>query len=1018
MSLQLPDPAAKYRPSPFWSWNADLKPEELRWQIRKMHEAGLGGFFMHARGGLQTAYLSKEWMQCVEASLDEAGILGMDAWLYDENGWPSGFGGGLVNGLGVDYQAKYLRKEIIDAQAAAKKENTIAFFSENGSVYYGDSLPEDISGNVMRCYFDVNPYYVDNLDRKVVAEFIRVTHQHYYENIPPQLLKHLRGIFTDEPQLSRDGTPWSFILEEEYKKEYACELRPLLSALFTDLPESSQTRIRFWKLCSKLFAEAFMKQIGDWCKAHNWELTGHHVLEESFAYQTSANGSMMPQYRYYTLPGVDHLCRRDSSDMASVQLLSVGQQYGLKQLLTESFALSGWACNFTGMRWLYQRQLANGINYLCQHLESYSLRGRRKRDYPQSSFYHQPWWEDYKLLNDYFSKVGMLLAEGSVKAPVLVVHPISSMWKRFTGTYPADILNCIYQQGLEKLTKELNARFIQHHYADEIIVDECGSVDNGIFTVGQASYEMVLIPRLTNISRKIFELLKKFRRQGGKIAVIKESVRMGKFTIDGIEADAEELDFFNTLPAFDSETSIAMYAENNVEKWVEVTENGVPTTMIAGTWRDIEISGIKGRFYYLVNNNYRSGAKTKITLPFTDKAVAVIDQLDGTFRKINTLSKENGKTVFNCNFGSADALMLFVSDRMTTDFLPEMNRFDCDAQAVRILPERAWQIAKISDNILTLDRCRYRVDGGKWDEADAIDVQTRLLDLERSCDLELEFDFFTDEDFDFTRPVDLAVEEPEKFKFTLNGVSFEPEKKGYLFDKAFERITLPVNLKQGKNTIGMKTRFEQDPETYETIRKARIFESEYNKLTFNTEIESIYLCGEFSVRHNGDVVSLANDASRLKGNFSLGSPLKCERVNCSKLITEGMPFFAGKLTLRNGFTLTSEELKNINFLSFDIKGANSVKVKINGIDCGGAYWEPFAVPVRHALQTGMNTIELELVISLRNMLGPHHLQVGESFNVSTLSFNREPTLIRNEPPLSTPEFCMLDFGIANLKFTR
>jgi uridine kinase len=36
MNIQLPDPAAKYRPSPFWSWNADLKPEELRRQIRLM----------------------------------------------------------------------------------------------------------------------------------------------------------------------------------------------------------------------------------------------------------------------------------------------------------------------------------------------------------------------------------------------------------------------------------------------------------------------------------------------------------------------------------------------------------------------------------------------------------------------------------------------------------------------------------------------------------------------------------------------------------------------------------------------------------------------------------------------------------------------------------------------------------------------------------------------------------------------------------------------------------------------
>ena len=70
--IDLADPPARYRPIPFWSWNEKLDPEELRRQVREMAAAGLGGFFMHARGGLQTVYLSEEWMACVEASLDEA----------------------------------------------------------------------------------------------------------------------------------------------------------------------------------------------------------------------------------------------------------------------------------------------------------------------------------------------------------------------------------------------------------------------------------------------------------------------------------------------------------------------------------------------------------------------------------------------------------------------------------------------------------------------------------------------------------------------------------------------------------------------------------------------------------------------------------------------------------------------------------------------------------------------------------------------------------------------------------
>ena len=162
---------------------------------------------------------------------------------------------------------------------------------------------------------------------------------------------------------------------------------------------------------------------------------------------------------------------------------------------------------------------------------------------------------------------------------------------------------------------------------------------------------------------------------------------------------------------------------------------------------------------------------------------------------------------------------------------------------------------------------------------------------------------------------------------------------------------------------------------------------------------------------------LAGEASRLKGSFSLGAPLKYAKVDSGNLVTGGLPFFAGKVTLKNTFSLTPEETAEINFFTCHPKGSNSIKVRINGENCGGAFWEPFAVPVKGKLQPGINTIEIELVISLRNMLGPHHLQAGEHYWIGTLSFNHEPDILQRKPAPSTPEYCMVDFGITNIKFT-
>ena len=93
---------------PFWSWNYRLEKKELVRQIELMKESGIEGFFMHARGGLKTEYMGEDWFDCIKACMDKADELNMEAWAYDENGWPSGFASGAVPKKSVDFQQKGL----------------------------------------------------------------------------------------------------------------------------------------------------------------------------------------------------------------------------------------------------------------------------------------------------------------------------------------------------------------------------------------------------------------------------------------------------------------------------------------------------------------------------------------------------------------------------------------------------------------------------------------------------------------------------------------------------------------------------------------------------------------------------------------------------------------------------------------------------------------------------------------------------------------------------------------------
>ncbi|MBR5505414.1 MAG: glycoside hydrolase, partial [Clostridia bacterium] len=273
----------KYRPIPFWSWNEKLDLAETDEQIDKMNAQGMGGFFMHARGGLQTEYMGSEWFDNVRLCAQKCKENGMLAWAYDENGWPSGFGGGLVNGKGEEYQQKYLRFE----KGEKHTERTIA----NTDGYH--------------FYYDVNPFYVDTLDAKVTLEFLDSVYTPYYEKFGSEL----EGFFTDEPQISQNGIPWSLIMPDEYLSAYGEDLLKVLPELFLETGTYKDTRVKFWHLVTELFSKNFMKPIYERCNEYGYKLTGHLVLEEDLYRQLVCNGACMPHYEYFTIPGMDWLGR-------------------------------------------------------------------------------------------------------------------------------------------------------------------------------------------------------------------------------------------------------------------------------------------------------------------------------------------------------------------------------------------------------------------------------------------------------------------------------------------------------------------------------------------------------------------------------------------------------------------------------------------------------------------------------------------------------------------------------------
>ena len=911
----------QYRPVPFWSWNEKLETAETREQIGQMNDVGIGGFFMHARGGLQTEYMGEEWFENIAASVDEAKKRGMHAWAYDENGWPSGFASGVVNAKGEAYQQKYLRIE----EGAKQTEHTIA----NVDGYH--------------LYYDVNPFYIDALDEKVIKCFIDEVYETYYEKYKNEI----DGFFTDEPQLSRDGIPWSLTLPDSYRAAYGEDLIPHLPELFYEIGDYKQTRLRFWKLVTEQFSRSYAKQIYDWCEARGLKLTGHMLLEESLLSQLECNGACMPNYEYFHIPGMDWLGRHNTPSLAPYQVGSVARQMGKSQVLSETYACCGQGVGHDELKWVYEYQMVRGINLLCEHLEGYSNRGLRKRDYPTAMYVQQPWWQDYKAFNDAMSRIGMILAGGDDGVDTLVIHPQTTAWLLYNGNIGApagrynEALNQIREYGhdFQNLLITLEQKHVNFHLGDEIMMERHGKVENGCLVIGKKAYRQVILPKHETFLANTDRLLAEFLAAGGKI----------------IEADA--VDALASNPVID-----------------------VPQiTYCQRSYPDCDV-------YYFVNSTEDTHLAT---IPV---GTAVLDPVTGETTPFS------GKHEFK----RYESLVV----------VDERKARACVCEKTGLVPVDLggeWEVLDATENSLTLDYCDYYFDG-ELEEKNGYILNAMYRAIERQKKTHVTMVYTVEATYQ-PRSIYLGIELPHLYQITVNGEKVDLVDCGYFRDKSFRKIDVSKQFRTGRNEIVLDIDFEQSAKTLENLAKAKIFESEKNKLTFDCELEQIYLIGDFAVEGQGSFEELERDAFRFTGTPVISAPRKT--VSLQNIEQQGFLFFAGSLTVSKTF-----DAKDKNYmLDFVKKGINVVSAELNGKPVGKFLWEPYRADLSDLIREGENRLTLTLVGNLRNMQGPFHLKAGDSHRVSPASFFKERCVFNMRLPLDASHwddnYCLIHTSVSN-----
>lgn len=908
----------------FWSWNGELEKDKLIAQIKDLDEHGFGGFFMHARSGLSTEYLSEKWFDACAVCIEEAKKRGMQAWIYDENGWPSGFVGGKLLNI-PEFLAKGLRceksiewDESADYKYIQKDGDFIRVEKPCADEYYNVKVIVSISN-------------VDILNPDCVDAFIKATHEEYYKRFGDEFGKTVVGFFTDEPQFYENETAYSDQLVKYFKENYNEDIIDKLPLLFFDGNGRDTFRYRYWNAMNVMFTENYFKKLYNWCENHNCKLTGHLIDERFFESQMYCCAGVMPSYNYIQLPAVDHLQRYTCNVFLPNQIYSVAKQNGIRQLLTETFAMSGWDVTMQELRWLLESQYVGGLNVNCIHLYPYSMQGVRKHDYPCCFGYFDSWWDEYTKFNEYSSRLGYMLRNSVEKANVALFNNIKTgylAYQRFDRSSMKESNGSFYRTG-----RKLSHNHVIYDLLDEYTLKHLKAhVKDGKLVVGECEYEYVVLPDCKTMQQYTANLFKEFVSVGGKLVTSKVTPNM----IEGQDADLSFIKGNCTLNQIIDDANFKA-----------VKPNG----RVRSTLRRSDF----GDFIFVFNNGKMTKESISLKVPNLKDAI----RLNLETLEFSAVDYSDG--VINMKLAGSESAIILLNTGIGVD----------KKEIEKTTEFTDFSVTEKGANFVVLDYAKYSLDGVNYTHNYPISyIRDKLMRDQYTGEVYLKLKFNVK---DLPNDINFTCCDMRITQVLINGNQITLTQDKTILDEYFGSKITPF-VKQGENEIIIKIDYYQRPEVFHALYGEGVSESLWNCLYYDTEIESVYLYGDFSVFSKDEY---ENKPLYIQTglDFYIDKP---KAINSSDIIGSGMPYYKGEMVFSKKVNLENGEYEFMPEGRFA-----TAKIRINGGE-----WESvlFGEKTTILANNGINTIDVKVYSGNRNLFGPHHHISGESWSAGAGAF--------------------------------
>ncbi len=993
VSREFAAPSRQYSTAPLWVWNDLLTETQIRETLGDLAAQHVRGVFVHPRPGLMTPYLSKDWFRLWRVALDEAKRLDMDVWIYDENSYPSGFAGGLVPEAMPESRGKGLHFRETDDPTSIDQAVSVVYRLESDGRYQliagatqnksdaatlpaGHYLVGEFHDAPSRPWFG-GKYYVDLLKPGVTEKFIEITMEAYRRELGDAFGDRVPGWFTDEPHLNpAGGLTWTDDLPDQFHRRWGYSLWEALPSLVRPVGNWRAARYHYYRLVLELYIERWSRPCHDYCEKYGLEFTGHYWEHE---WPTVRRGpDNMAMYAWHQRPAVDLLLNRYQESVhaqfgnvrAVKELASVANQLGRKRTLAENYGAAGWDARLEDIKRLGDWSYALGVNTLNEHLSYITIRGARKRDHPLSFSYHQPWWEAYHGLADYFTRLSVALSAGKQINRILVLEPTTTAWL-YQGDPKLEPLGNAFQSMLNQLEQ----RQVEYDLGSEDILGRHGSASDAQLRVGHAAYDLVVLPaEVENLGASTVRLLREYTESGGTILCCSPAPTL----VDGTVSDE-----INRLTQAESWKEVSL--DEAIEAMQKRTfDDGLAITTIETRPNQTGQLGQRifhhrrrlddGELLFLIN----SGDQTaEVRIRSDRKTARRWSPEDGTTGKPFAVSEDRTQQEkpfavsdsWQCSLRPSESRLFFLSDEPVAEKALTKNP---ELVAHPVQPEGNVDVARLAPNVLTLDFVdvtvgdetrskqytyvanrwiweKHGIPANPWDCA--VQFRDELIKKTFPADSGFSATYrFTIRE-KLSGPLRLVVERPDLYEITCNGQKVHAEKGQWWLDKSFGVLDLTNTIQTGENRV--------------TLTAA--------EMTIWHELEAAYLLGDFSLvgAESGFVVV---PPVPLEVGLHEGEKHDQPDRPDAGWAEQGMPFYASGVAYSQSFKIeaTSPKQKVKYTVSVPDWFGSVAKVLVNDQTVGYLHQSPGQLDVTEWLHPGRNRVTVVVVGTLKNTLGPHH----------------------------------------------